>query len=139
MVTTRQIDSSLEPAEVYLSRMLFKDHGIIVSPAKARNILARRLRHLMEESLREKRFRANYLAIGIQKKKSEDVPASERANWVFSDYSMQTLYTMGMTFKEEYKGYFKFKPSRSTLQRIREFISQKPEFEYNMYVKPEKL
>lgn len=139
MATTRQIEASLEAPEVYLSRMLFVEHGIMISPSQARNMLARRLRRLMEESLKEKRYRAGYLAIGVVKRDAEEVPRSERPYWVFSDYNMSELYTMGMTFKKEFKGYFKFRPSRSTLQRIREFVSKDPDFKYNMYVKPEVL
>ena len=129
----------LQKPEYYLAEMVNKKHGLNLTPKQAKSILTKRLNSMFNDCLVGKSYKANMVNIGVRKMKTEDVPAIRKRFWVVSDYQLSIMYTMMITFKEEFKGYFYFNPSQRVLKKLKESISSDPDFKLSYRNKVEIL
>lgn len=126
MATTKYNNYTIEKIESFMSRLLLRKHGVEITPRRAKSILEKRLRMAFNECLKGNPLLIGKLSIRLLKASTYSIPAEKKKCFVLSPFTSAHMYTLAITFKEDYSGYFYFKPSEAIMNQLKSYLSRNP-------------
>jgi hypothetical protein len=127
MAMMKQGKDKIDAIDVYLSKHLMRKYGIIINPKKTMKLLSARLKWVLERCIEGEAIKIGNLSFRVTRMETDMIPSEKRKYYIMPFHSSAYMYTLKLSFYEQYKGCYDLNPNKETLEMLLMELNKQPD------------